>query len=320
METYQNSLDGLLARINDRPTILSYKQVERDVQVLAADLLDAFGQSAVHSFQYSAIPRGGGFVLSILSYILDLSPGQLGWNEGDSVPLIVVDDCSLSGARFAQYLAEVPKRPIIFASLYAHPALRKAILENEPDVLNCISARDLTDLAPQLYPTPEAYKSWRQRWETRSKGKHYWIGLPEMVIFPWNEPDRLAWNPETNQVENNWRLASPDRCLKNWALLGMPPRADVKAAVRIPDPVAFSLQENDISLYNSRDDMVYGLSGVSADIWRGLAAYGDLSATRAHLLTRYEVDEARLTADIQSLVDTLFANGLLEAVDEATDA
>jgi hypothetical protein len=249
-----------------------------------------------------------------LSYILNLPARQLTSNQDSTAPLVVVDDCSLSGARFAEYLYEERRRPIIFAPLYAHPDLRAAILNEIPDVIGCLSALDLKDLAPEVYPTPKAYNAWQKRWQARSKNRFFWIGLPELVIFPWNEPDRPVWNPETNQVEDHWRLASPDRCLKNWGKLGLPPKLDIKAVVRIPDQVAYTVQREDVTLCNLADETVYGLDGVAADIWRALAAYGDLSATRDYLLEIYAVDAERVTADIHSLVESLLAKGLLEPV------
>jgi hypothetical protein len=316
MKTEMAYLGGLRVRLRGRPFLLSYYEVERAVYTLAAHLVDSFGLSAVQNFQFTAIPRGGLFILSFLSYILDIPAQQLTLAQDTSTPLVVVDDCSLSGARFAQYLGEVEQRPIIFAHLYSHPDLRKSIIDNEPGVIECLSAHDLKDLAPEIYPTQEAYDDWQQRWLARSKAKFYWIGLPELVIFPWNEPDRPVWNPETKRVEDNWRLASPDRCLKNWGKLGLPPRLGTKATVRIPDQVAYTIQQVDVTLYNLADETVYGLGGPTADIWRGLAAYGDLTATRDYLLDLYDVSPERLTADIQSLVETLLAKGLLEPVND----
>jgi hypothetical protein len=168
----------------------------------------------------------------------------------------VVDDCSLSGARFAEYLDEERGWPIIFTPLYSPPDLRKAIVSSEPDVISCLSARDLRDLAPERYPIKEDYNAWQQRWLARRKAKSYWIGLPELVIFPWNEPDRPVWNPKKNRVEDNWRLASPDRNLKNWGKLGLPPRSGTKAAVRIPDHVAYTIEQDDVTLCNLDDETV----------------------------------------------------------------
>ena len=135
----------------------------------------------------------------------------------------------------------------------------------------CLAAHDLNDLARERFPNEEEYSAWLERWRQRLPGPRYWIGMPEIVLFPWSEPDRPAWNPLTEEVENKWRLAAPDRCLKNWAYLGMPPRT-ATPALRSPDAVAFRIDEDKVTLCDLRRDKVYGLEGVGADMWRALAA------------------------------------------------
>jgi hypothetical protein len=312
---------GLRARINAGSSLISYEAAEAYARQLAAELTAVFSLNNLRQFHYVAIPRGGHFILGMLAYILDLPHEALVEAPGDtSTPLVVVDDCALSGNRFGRFLAESSAEKIIFAHLCSHPALREAIQTAEPRVIDCVAAYDLNDLAPERIPDPDQYRTWQQRWQARATGPLYWVGLPELVIFPWNEPDRPVWNPEINQIEDNWRLASPDKCLKNWGKLGLPPRMETTPTVRIPDQVAYTIQQDDVTLCNLDDETVYGLSGSAADIWRGLAAYGDLAATKDYLLELYEVDEAQLTADIQSLTDTLLAKGLLEPVDDSPPA
>ena len=311
------SYRGLLARLDGEPSLVTYRTAEAHTHELAAQLSANFSIEKLRQFNYVAIPRGGHFVLGMLSYILDLPQDALTFPSQDAAtPIVVVDDCALSGNRFGRFLEQHPHKQIIFAHLCSHPAVREAILTAEPRVISCLAAYDLRDLAETRFPNPTDYADWQQRVTERATGRLYWLGLPEIVIFPWNEPDRPAWNAETKEVEDNWRLASPDRNLKNWGKLGVPPRLGTKAAVRIPDHVAYTIQQDDVTLCNLEDEVVYGLSGPTADIWRGLAAYGDLSATRDYLLDLYEVDAKRLTADIQSLVETLFTKGLLEPVND----
>ncbi len=311
------SYRGLIARLDGEPSIIPYETAEAYTRQLAARLLGAFKLENLSQFKYVAIPRGGHFVLGMLSYILDLPQEALTLSEQTSSrPVVVIDDCALSGNRFGRFLKQHSFDQIIFAHLCSHPAAREAILTDEPRVISCLAAYDLRDLARVRFPDPTDYVAWQQRVKERVTGGLYWIGLPEIVIFPWNEPDRPTWNAEINQVEDNWRLASPDRNLKNWGKLGLPPREGTTAVVRIPDQIAYTIQQDDVTLCNLEDETVYGLSGSTADIWRGLAAYGDLSATRDYLLDLYEVDAERLMADIQSLVDTLLAKGLLEPVND----
>jgi hypothetical protein len=308
---------GLLPRLSGEPKLITYAVAEAYAQRLAAQLSAAFDLKDLRQFHFVAIPRGGYFVLGMLAYLLDLPHQALSNQAQDSTtPVVVVDDCALSGYRFGRFLEENPDEQIIFAHLCSIPALREAILTAEPRVIACLAPCDLKDLTEQRFPNPAERQAWQERWTDRAAGKRYWVGITERIIFPWNEPDWPVWNAETNQIEDNWRLASPDRCIKNWGKLGMPPRLDTKAAVRIPDQVAYTVQRENVTLCNLEDETVYGLDGAAADIWRGLAAYGDLDATRNYILSLYEVDAERLTADIQSLVDTLLSKGLLEPVDD----
>lgn len=306
---------GLLARLGGAPVLITYEEAETYTRKLAAKLISAFGLENLRYFNYVAIPRGGHFVLGMLSYILDLPQEALVYpNTQTTQPVVVVDDCALSGYRFGRFLQQHQDKEIIFVHLCSHPALREAILSAENRVIACLTAYDLEDITEQRFPDPEERRKWQERWQERVGDIRYWIGISELVIFPWNEPDRPIWNPETNQVEDNWRLASPDRCLKNWGKLGLPPRQETNPTVRIPDQVAYTINQDDITLCNLDDETVYGLNSTAADIWRALAAYGDLAAAKDYLLELYDVDEAQLTADIHSLTDTLLAKGLLEPV------
>jgi hypothetical protein len=294
---------------------VTYRQAVADAKQLAATLIAAAGSREVAHFRYAAIPRGGLIVLGMLSYALDLGWDALLSQHSDA-PLVVVDDCALSGARFGRFLRSVDSERIVFAHLYSHPDLRAALVSQEPRVVASLAAHDLRDLARERYPDADDYVAWRDRWHKRLSGPRYWIGQPELVIFPWTEPDHPVWNPVIEQVDDNWRLAAPDRCLKNWSRLGLPPSMEVRSTFRSPDDVAFNVSEGSLFLCDLRTEQVYGLEGVGADVWRALAAYGDLDATVAYLLDRYDVDEARLRSDLSVFLEMLLAKGLLERVDE----
>jgi hypothetical protein len=184
----------------------------------------------------------------------------------------------------------------------------------------CLAAHDLRDLGGERYPSEEEYRAFRERWRKRLPGPRYWTGLAEPVIFPWNEPDHTVWNPVTERVEEDWRQAAPDRCLKNWAGLGLPPRLDARPTLRTRDGVAFRIEDDEVLLYDQTTKHLYGLQDVGADMWRALAAYGDLDAAAEHLLGQYEVDEARLRQDLTDFSAQLLARGLFERVDEREGA
>ncbi len=307
-------MTDLAARLDDAVRRVTYSQAEADAKRLAARLVAAFGRREVTRFRYEAIPRGGFFVLGMLAYLLDLS-GRTLLRPPPDAPLVVVDDCSYSGARFGEFLGLVRGKEVIFAHLYSHPDLRRAIMEQEERVVACLAAGDLHNQARERYPNESSYRAWQQRWRERLPLRCYWQGLPELVILPWSEPDRPVWNPQTGQVEDDWRLAAPDRCLKNWARLGVPPREVDRVTLRSADPVAFNLAEDRVILCDLRTEQVYGLEGVAAEMWRALAAYGDLDVVAGYLLDRYDVPDSRLRADLETFVAELLAKGLLERVE-----
>jgi hypothetical protein len=309
-------LGGVLARARAHPRRLTYEDAEADAKTLAAALVAAFGQHEIKGFSYTAIPRGGFFVLGMLSYVLDL-PGKALKPRSSGEPLVVVDDCSLSGARIRNFLDADDTPQMVFAHLYSHPELRSAIRTQEPRVLACLSAGDLYDLAPETYPDEDAYRAWQARWRERFQGQRYWIGLPELVIFPWSEPDFPIWNPVMNRVEDTWRLAPPDRCLKNWGRLGLSPRADSKRTLRSPDDVAYSLEDDNLTLCRLKTEQVYGLHGAATEMWRALAAYGDPAIVVQHLYSRYDVDEATLSHDVDNFIRSMLESGLLELCNES---
>ena len=300
---------------NDTTRRLDYGQVEQAVRALAGRLAGEFGGEELKRFRYTAIPRGGFIVLGMLAYVLDLPRPALAGQEPERGPLVVVDDISLSGVRFGEFLQASGAERMIFAHLFSHPDLRAAILTSETRVEACVAAHDLRDLAPERYPEQADYLAWRERWRERSKGPRFWIGLPEQVIFPWNEPDRPFWNPATAQVEDHWRQIAPDRNLKNWTRLGLPPVADVRPDWRSPDDVVYALTGEGVTLCNLETERVYGLEGVGAAMWRGLAAYADVEAVLAHLQALYDAGPAVLRDDLMAFITQLEASGLLERIE-----
>ncbi len=296
-----------------RLRLVTYQQAEAETERLASRLVETFGKEA-RRLRYTAIPRGGLIVLGMLSYILDLDRDVL-LTDGEG-PLVVVDDCSITGARFGRLLQRIDDGEVIFAHLYSHPDLRANILQRESRVIACLASRDLGDLAPERYPDKGEYLAWRERWRSRLEGTRYWIGLPELVVFPWSEPDRPFWNPLTGRVEDHWRLAPPDRCLKNRARLGVPPRPDLRRRVRSPEWVAHCNREDRVVLCNIETEEVFGLEGVAAEMWRALAAYGDLDAVVEYLLELYDVEEPRLRHDLDTFLEVMVAKGLLQRIHE----
>lgn len=301
---------ALPVRLTENVRFLTYREAERAALSLAAQLQELLGAGGVRAATYAAVPRGGFFVLGMLAYALDVPHAQLLPQAGGS-PIVVVDDASLSGARFAWFLRSLPEGPVVFAHLCSTPSLRAAILEREPRVKACLAAEDLRDLAPDRYPEAAAYQAWKCRWEARLPGTRYWTGLPEMVVFPWSEPDRPVWNAATGRAEDQWRLAAPERCLKNRARLALPPMAACRR-YSIPEWIAYRVGEEEVLLCDRRSEALYRLPSAAAEMWRGLAAYGEEAAVVALVSSRYEVAPEQVQTDLRALIADLERQGLLE--------
>ena len=177
---------------------VDYGRAEQICRILASRLVERFTKVELSRFHFAAIPRGGHIVLGLLAYILNLRPAQLAPPHPPDIPLVVVDDCSLTGARFRQFMKGCAHQRVVFVSLYSHPALRAAIESEELRVLACLSAKDLFDYAPDRLG--HGYSAWQERWRSRLKGDGYWVGQVS-VCFAWNEPDRLLWNRTTQQSD-----------------------------------------------------------------------------------------------------------------------
>lgn len=301
---------------------VGYRRVEDDCEELATRLIEALGRDAVLDSDFVAIPRGGMIVLGMLGYFLDLRPSQLAGTASPHRPrTVVVDDCSLSGVRFGQFLAQLPDRPIVFATLYSHPDLRNAIEAREPRVEAVVSARDLRDHAPALLG-PD-YPAWKERWATRSGGEGYWIGHPERVCFPWNETDVGFWNPIAERGEVGWRLVPPELCLKNRVAAAAPRAPRIQVQPRTDHPLStapttlFAKLPDCTVVANYRTGEVVRLTDVAAEMWHRIVEEGDPGRVVATLLDEYEVEEDVLKRDLSALIEEMERRGFLAFVERS---
>ena len=302
----------VLERARSAVRFVDYRQAESDCAQLAEELLATIPKGDLAAMHFVGAPRGGLVVLGILSYLLRLEPRQLRPPAEPDTPVVLVDDCALTGARIHRELRLLGERPVTVALLYAHPDLRRAVVEREARVGHCLAARDLADRARDLYPDPEDRRRWREQWSQRLGDERYWLGLADYVCFAWSEPERLLWNPVTGIVEDGWRFLSAERCLKNRMVAGLPPIAARPRRWRVDPSVVVGTFEDGVLLYRGRDDEVFRLEGVAARMWHALAAWGNRRDVLDHLRTEYEVDIARLGADLDRFVESLLAGGLLE--------
>ena len=305
------ALGSQLREQSARMRFVDYAQAETDCEVLSARLLEHYSHSDLDSFSYVAIPRGGLVVLGILSYVLNLRPSQLEPNLAAAKPLVVVDDCALSGLRFRRLLARTASAHVVFAHLYSVPELRRAILEAESRVKCCVAAQDLASPRNNSDMDPAEYQAWLDRWVERAGAERYWVGPSEAVCFAWSEPEHQFWNETLGRVESGWHFSPPSRCLKNKWTFGLPPKVVATRSWVAPTSVVYGFFDGSVWLCNTDTQQVYSLNGAAADIWFSVAAYGDLDAALQYLLSEYAIDEASLRNDMSSLVDDLVGCGLL---------
>jgi Coenzyme PQQ synthesis protein D (PqqD) len=311
-------LAGALAHLR----YVSYAQAEEDCELLATRLVERFGREELRRFSFTAIPRGGLIVLGMLAYVLGLEHTQLEPPYPPEAPMVVVDDCALSGYRFGRFMSRWESRRAVFAHLYSHPDLRSAIEGREPRVIGCVAARDLHDRAPALHG--EGYGVWRERQRDKlGDDAGYWVGLPDHLCFPWNEADVTFWNPVAEWFERGWSVVPPESCLKNRPAPGMEP-IPVQVQPEGPGPlgpsprVLFGEYGEDIVVGNMETKASFSLTGVAADMWKAVVEHGSLEAAVAALSNEYEVDEGVLRADLKGFVEDLLARDLLERSDDAT--
>ncbi len=300
------------------PTLrhVSYEQAERDCEELARRLRRRLGARLLGECAFEAIPRGGLIVLGMLAYWLDLAPRQL-QPARPNQPLVLVDDCSLSGCRLGQWLKQRPHPELIFAPLYSHPALRRAIRRQESSVRACISARDLAD-EPGPARSPSQLRAWRAWWKTvEPPGARYWIGRTERLSFAWSEPDNPYWDAGENQAHDGWRLASPAKCLRNRARLGRSggPRLQVQPAGRGPlipaERLLFGRLGERIVLGDQDQGSSFSLEGTAAEMWQALVEEPSRAEALKRLGRIYEVEPRRLRGDLERFAGELVARGLL---------
>ena len=296
---------------------VGYPEVETAVRRLAGELVRQYGIKQVRGFRYTAIPRGGWIVLGLLTAHLDVPADRVLAAPGadDDELLVVVDDCALSGARFAAFLGLCPARRLIFAHLYSHPALRAALQAREPRVLACIAGQDLRDEGPDRLA--EAWGEARERWQQRLGAGRYWLGDCERIAFPWNEPDRVVWNPEAQEVELGWKLVPPEHCLKRSAGEAAMPRPRIQVQPRGTGPwrpaptVLFAWRRGETIVHRLDTGEVFHLPGTAHAMWWALLRGGDLAPALRLLLARYRVADEILATDLSRFFKTLQERGLI---------
>ncbi|HMB52699.1 MAG TPA: PqqD family protein [Thermoanaerobaculia bacterium] len=317
-----------LRRAARRRRHVSWSRAEEDAALLAARLREALPAADLAAARFRGVPRGGLVVVAMLAYHLGVTHERLRDDgDGDGAvtggPLVLVDDCALSGLRLHQEVARLADEPrLVVAHLYSPRELREAVLAAEPRVEACVAAHDLADLSAEVYPDGEEREAWRQRWRQRlGDDGRYWLGMPAPVAFAWGEPDRPFWNPVTGAVEDGWRFEPPHRSLKSRARLaaGLPDGVVGPAAPRsawhLADGVVWGEFDGVVWLCAPGDETagdgeVFSLDGSAALAWRGLVV-GGVETASAALAAHFEIDPGTARRDAEALAAELAAAGLL---------
>jgi hypothetical protein len=305
---------------------VSYGDAEDAARSLAGQLMDGLGPETLARCRFVGLPRGGLIVMGMLAYLLDLRAEQIGVSDGavsgmsdSAAPLVVVDDCALSGLRFAETLERTGAPSVVFAHLFSHPNLRQSIRQREQRVAGCYAGQDLLDLADEFLGEDRAV--WEERWHRRSDGRAYWFGLPEHVCFPWNEPDITIWNAETEGEEAPWRVVPPEFCLKNRPVLSSSLRLQeqpvCKGPIRPTAGTLFARLDEGIVAADVESGHAFSFPGIAGEIWMALVAGASPESVVDHLATEYDVEPIGLRSDVDSLVQRAVGLGLLERVEDA---
>jgi len=303
-----NHLVAMLADQRLRVRYYDYEQAEIAAETLAARLLEVIPRDELSGHVFAPIPRGGLIVLGMLSYLLDLTPEQLPPTARRGRPTVLVDDIALTGARVREALDALDASDVVVAHLISHPDLRAAV-RDDSRVRECVAAFDLETVDNDM--SPEQVSEVRQAWKARLDGR-YWFGHPELIAFPWSEPDQILWDDEKGAVEIGWRVVSPEMCLKNRALLGPPAPDRESRRFRFPGDIAFGMFDDGYLVCRLEDEEVFRLDAVAGAIWGAIGTLGDVESAARYLATVFDADVATLTSDSNSMLSRLVDAGLLE--------
>ncbi len=318
-------LEALSARLNRADLAaryVDYRQAEADCENLARKLIASYGRDKLRSFAWHAVPRGGLVVFGMLSYLLDLPGDAQDLSRAEGKPVVLVDDCSLSGLRFGELRQRFPERDLIFAHLYSHPDLRRAMVEREARVKDCVSANDLNDLAPELYG--DKYLDWKSEWARRSGDDLYWIGQPEFLCFAWSEPENSFWNDAAGRLEQGWRIVPGSRCLRQRSYTDSAelqkdethPRLQVMpepaGPLRAADQVVYArMEDGSVAVADHSGSECFRLEDTAAEMWLALMDHGEMPKAAIRLRQRYDTTADRLEDDLNGFVRQLKDSGLL---------
>jgi hypothetical protein len=308
-----------ITRADHRAVYVGYAEARDLCAALAERLVDAYGARTVREFVYQPVPRGGLIVLGMLSYALNLTPDRLEISDDPGRPVVLVDDCVISGVRFTEHLSRVGDRRVICATLFAPADLLGASRDNNG--VEFVAAQELSDRAPDLYGA--ACDSWRRRWTERLGDRALWIGQPEYLCFAWNEPQSSFMNAATGELESGFRLVPPERCPGPALNTGTEPadvqffhpgQGDLRAASGV---VSLQLQDGRVAVAKfsagaaDRESACFQLDETAGRMWALLRELPSVPEAAAQFCAEYDAPAGRMTEDMRRFADSLVSEGLL---------
>ena len=291
----------------------SYPDTVRLTEKLAVELKECLG-SDISKVDWLAIPRGGLIVLGLLSYALGLRQERLENSLDEERPLVIIDDCALTGNRFSRFTEKVERKEVLFANLCSPLEVREAIVSTEPAVSHCLAADTLHNMAPTLQG--KGYDGWEERVRAYLDTKRYWIGQSEIPIFPWSEPDHNFWNPITKTVESGWQVAPPELTLKSKHRESQSPKVfdipDQKGVFLLGDAVLYYPKDSTVYIFDCETKAQYKLEKVGALLWIAFLKYKTMEDVVALVQSAYSVSPGKAKKDADRFAGQLLQKGLLQ--------
>lgn len=269
--------------------VLSGLRLEKEIKLLANKMKREIPADVLATCHVVMIPRGGLFVGAELSYLLNFKPEQF-VDDGRS-DICVIDDCSLTGKRFAETLRRFEGRQVWFCHLASAKELRDNILKKEYEVQACLAAFDLN--LRQDDSVKEMVDSER------------YLNKPiQHIAFPWTEPGLPVVLPFSGQMEDGWHLLPPHTTKGNLAALTLPLVACITDFdIEVPRGVIWRLIGDQAILFEPEAQRVIELNGDTLQIWKLCAGLRNMQAV---------VAESNLQgADVLEIIDKLLAKRLL---------
>jgi hypothetical protein len=284
---------------------VDYLEADQVAAALARQLHRRFGDE-LRTWPRAAIPRGGWLVAGLLARHL---PRAIAEGDVDQ-PLLVMDDCALTGAVLRRFLGGVGARRVVFAPLFASAALARAVERAEDRVEAVIMGEELAERGKDQLG--DGYSSWRQRWRSRLGAEPYWLGISDFICFPWNEPRRWVWNPHSETMECGWRLLPPERTARRRAASEPQPESGRKGPIRPAAGVVWAEAEGRVYVGRVPTGESFQLAGVAASLWRTLVRGGDRKTMLDAVTSGFEVDDETAARDIDRWLHEIEDQGLIE--------